>query len=442
MLLHSINPATGKTLRSFPALTEEALRDRITLSAEAASVHAALPMEHRTRCLRKLAGLFAAEKDELARTVALETGRPIRYAAAEIGSCAEACNYYAENGARMLAPELLQKSGTSVGRKTQSYIALRPVGVVLAVMPSESPLWHACRVVIPALTAGNAVLLKPAMSVPQCALLLETLLRRAGFLRGTLNALLTEDRLVEAALHDKRVSAVTVVGAESVARAIAAQAGSLLKKSSLYVLGNGVTVVMPSADPDAALAAAVHAVVSGGEAGKRLIVSSGIYNDFVQRLVKTVEALPVGDPQKQETEVGPVGTAAAVEAISEQVRAVVDAGGRILTGGTRLVGRGIFFEPTLLSDVPRESPIAQVVLSGPLLMIFRSRDVEDAISLANCLSFSGESSVWTREPTEQQQLIDGIRSKAITLNASPGQDGRLCASALREFTEAKIVTLS
>ena len=232
----------------------------------------------------------------------------------------------------MLAPEMLPTATEGDGRKQQAYVAWSPIGVLLAVMPWESPLWQACRVVLPAVTAGNAVLLKHASTVPQCALLLETLVRRAGFLRGTVSALLIEDRLVEATLHDKRVAAVRVVGTESVGRALAAQAGWLLKRSSLHVLRNGATLVMPSADLDAALAAAVEALTSDTGAGKRLIVSSDIYKEFVHQLVKAIEALKIGDPLKQETQVGPLGTMEALAAMSEQVEAAVQAGGRVLAG--------------------------------------------------------------------------------------------------------------
>ena len=342
-LIRSINPATGETLRTYPALTEEALQRRIGVAAEAAASMQALPAEHRTLHLRKLARLFTEEQDELARTLTLETGKPIRAAVLEISRCADACRYYAEHAMRMLSPEMLQTSSEVYGRKQQSYVSWRPLGVLLAVMPSESPFWQACRVVLPALTAGNAVLLKLAGHVPQCASLLETLVRRAGFVRGTLTALLMEDRLVEAALHDQRVAAVTVVGPESVGRALAAQAGWLLKKSSLHLLGNGATLVMPSADLDGALAAAVEALASGVEGGKRLILHSGIYNDFVQRLAAAVEALKTGDPLRQETEIGPLATTDSLEAVSALVESAVKAHGRVLAGGTRLVGAGNLF---------------------------------------------------------------------------------------------------
>ena len=442
MVLRFTDPATGETMRSFPALTQETLSERIALAADAATAHAALPMEHRTRCLRKLAKLFTDEQDDLALTIATETGKPVRRASAEVRQCADACCYYAEEAPRLLAPELLHSHTDGNGPKHQSYIAWEPLGVLLAVVPSESPLWQACRLLLPALIAGNVVLLKHVGNVPRCALLLERLVRRAGFPRGTYSALLMEDSLVETALHDERVSAVTAAGTQTAARALAAQAGWLLKKSSLHVLGNGATVVMPSADLDNALAAAVEALTSGAESGKRVIVHAGIYQEFTQRLVKAVEALSAGDPSKQQTDVGPLNTEDAVNALDEQVQAAVKAGGRVLTGGARLVGSGNFFEPTLLSDVPRDSSIVQEVLTGPLAILFRARDLDDALTLANGAPSAGESSVWTREPAEQQQLLAGIRARAVTLNAVPRPDGCLGATAAREFTRAKRITLA
>lgn len=455
MPLQSTNPATGELLRSFPTLAEDALQQRIAQAAEAATSQRSIPLEHRALCLRKLAILLTEESAELAHTITLETGKPIRAAAAEIARCAEACRYYAENSARLLAPELLQSDGATVGGQTsgQAYVQWAPVGVVLAVMPWESPFWQALRFAIPTLMAGNTVLLKHAATVPQCALLIEALVRRAGFERGALSSLLIEDRLVETVLGDPRVAAVSVTGTETAGRAIAAQAGWLLKKSALHLPGSDRMVVMPSANVQEAVAAAARGLAAG--AGKRLILTASIYNDFVDSLVATVDALRIGDPLKDDTEVGPLGTAEAVTMLAEQIEAAVTAGGRILTGGTRLVGRGNFFEPTLLGDVPRTAAVAHDALAGPVAMVFRARDLADAIALANDTPFGVGASVWTKEPNEQQQLIAGIDAGAIALNGLPGEDPRLPfggskrsgygrelgSAGMREFLHAKTVSI-
>jgi succinate-semialdehyde dehydrogenase/glutarate-semialdehyde dehydrogenase len=450
MPLQSKNPATDELLRDFAPITDDALRARIAQAAEAAAAQRTLPLEHRALCLRKLGSLLDEESADLARTITLETGKPIRAARAEIARCAEAARFYAEQAARMLAPELIPTEGG------QAYVQWSPMGVVLAVMPWESPFWQPLRFAIPTLAAGNAVLLKHASSVPQCALLLEALVRRAGFSRGALGTLLIEDRMVEMVLGDERVAAVTITGTEAEGRAIAAQAGWLLKKCTLHLPGSDPLVVMPSADLDAAVAAAVSALAGGGSAGRRLVVYSGIFNDFSHRLVAAVEALQIGDPMKAETEVGPLGTADAVATLVEQVEAAVTAGGRILTGGARLVGRGNFFEPTLLVDVPRTAPVARDALTGPTALVFRARDLADAIAIANDTPFGRAASVWTKEPAEQQQLIAGIDAGSVALNALPGEDARLPVggskrsgfgrelgtAGIREFLVAKTVSIA
>ena len=448
MPLQSINPATGEVLRTFAPITDEALRARIGQAAEAAATQRALPLEHRTLYLRKLGSLLEGEAAELARTVTLETGKPLRAATAEIARCADAARFYAEQAARLMAPELLQADN---GR---SYVQWSPMGVVLAVMPWESPFWNVLRFTIPALAAGNAILLKHAASVPQCALQIEALVRRAGFARGALSTLLIEDRTVEAVLGDERVAAVTVTGTESAGRALAAQAGWLLKKSALHLPGSDPLVVMPSADLDAAVAAAAQAMGGGGNM-TRLVVHSGIFNDFAHRLVAAVESLKIGDPLKDGTEVGPLGTAESVSTLAEQVEAAVTAGGRILTGGTRLVGRGNFFEPTILSDVPRTAPVVRDALTGPVALLFRARDLPDAVAIANDTPFGRAASVWTNEPGEQQQLIAGIDAGTVALNTLPADDPRapvggtkrsgygreLGSAGIREFLVAKTVLI-
>jgi succinate-semialdehyde dehydrogenase/glutarate-semialdehyde dehydrogenase len=422
MPLHSINPATGDLLRSFPTLTDEALRARIAQSADASAIHRNIPLDNRSLYLRKLAVMLQDESAELARTITLETGKPIRASVVEVQRCVTLCRYYADNATRLLAPELLQSE------QGQSYVQWSPLGVVLAVMPWESPLWHAVRFAVPALIAGNVVLLKMAASVPQCALVLEALVRRAGFERGVMSALLIEERQVEFVLNDERVAAVSVTGSDSTGRAIAAQAGWLLKRSALQLSGSDAMVIMPSANLDEAAAAAALAFtgVEGTSTAKRLIIHAGIYNDFVHKLVAAVEVLKIGDPSKDETEIGPLGSAEALKTLSEQVEAAVTAGGRIVTGGAKLVGdKGHFFEPTLLSDVPRTATVARDAIAGPVAMLFRAQDLADAIAIANDSPYGLSASVWTKEPVEQQALINGVDAGTVTLNALPTFDPRL-----------------
>lgn len=444
MPIQSTNPATGAVLRSFTALDEAALKARIAQATAAAALLRATPLEHRALCLRKLATLLVEDKAELADTITLETGTPKRDALAEILRCAEACRYYAEAAARMLAPEPLPSTGAG-----RAYLQYSPMGVVLAVLGWHGPLWQAFRFLAPALMGGNVCLLRHAPTVPQCSMLVESLVRRAGFVRGAVTALLIENRDVEAVLGDDRVVAVTVTGSEAVGRAVAAQAGWLLKKSVLHLGGSDPFVVMPTANLDKAVAAAV---AHGGTA-KRIIVHADVYTDFLHRFVAAVDAVRVGDPAKDNTEIGPLGTADALKTLEEQIKSAVAAGGRVVTGGSRLVGAGNYFENTVLSDVPRTSPVYRDEIVGPVALVFRARDLADALSIANDTPYGLGASVWTEEPSEQQQLITGVDAGTVALNAVAASDARLPfggtkrsgygrelgAAGMREFLNAKTV---
>ncbi len=269
MAIESINPATGKLIRSFDPLTPEAIREKIALAAEAFRTYPAVPLDHRALCMRKLAAILEHETDDLAAIITLEMGKPLHAARQEVLKCATACRYYADNAARILAPE-------SIPTENHSYVRWDPLGVILAVMPWNFPFWQVFRFLAPALMAGNIALLKHASNVPQCALAIESLVRRAGFPRGTFQTLLIEARQVESVLGDERIAAVTVTGSEPAGRAIAAQAGWLIKKSVLELGGSDPFIVMPSADLDLAVETAVKArCVNSGQsciAAKRFLV--------------------------------------------------------------------------------------------------------------------------------------------------------------------------
>lgn len=449
MPLLSINPATGEALRTFATLDDESLQTRISIATDAATKQRALPLEHRVLCLRKLASLLEEDATDLARLIAQETGKPIRHAAAEVAHCAECCRFYADNALKLLSPELLPGDGG------QAYVQWSPIGVVLAVMPWSSPLWHAFRFAVPALVAGNVVLLKQAPSVPQCTLQVEALVRRAGFPRGALTALLIEDRTVEAVLADDRVAAVSVNEAESIGRALAAKAGWQIKKNVLQLPASDPMIVMPSADLGNVVSA-IASTLCDGTGIRRIIVHTEIYNDAVNRMITAVESLRVGDPLRDDTEVGPLGTTDALSLLEERVKAAVAAGGRVLAGGTRMVGRGNFFEPTLLSDVPRNSAVARDAFSGPVCLVFRARDLQEAIAIANDTSTGRAASVWTNEPAEQPLLISGVDVGYVALNSLPMESPRLPVGGvkrsgygrelgvqgIREFLLAKTVSLS
>src|SRR5208283_2541071 len=305
MPIQSINPATGVLLRSFTPLTGQALLEKIALAETAFARTAELPLAHRALCMNKLAHLLEDETADLAALITSEMGKPIAQARAEVAKCAAACRYYAENAARILAPEPVDAPPLDAA------VRWDPLGVILAVMPWNFPFWQVFRFLAPALMAGNVGLLKHASNVPQCALAIEALVRRAGFPRGSFQTLLIEASQVEMVLADERVAAVTV--SESAGRAVAAQAGWLIKKSVLELGGSDPFIVMPSASLDTAIAAAVAArCINSGQsciAAKRFLITDSLYQEFESRFVAAMDAIKVGDPTLEDTRIGPLATA-------------------------------------------------------------------------------------------------------------------------------------
>jgi succinate-semialdehyde dehydrogenase/glutarate-semialdehyde dehydrogenase len=454
MAIESINPATGKLLRSFDPLPDEAARQKIALAAESFRTYSLVPLEHRALWMRKLASILEHEIDDLSTLITQEMGKPLHAARFEILKCADSCRYYAEHAARILAPESIPTEDN------YSYVRWDPLGVVLAVMPWNFPLWQVFRFLAPALMAGNVALLKHANNVPQCALAIESLVRRAGFPRGTFQSLLLEIHQVETVLGDERIAAVTVTGSETAGRAIGAQAGWLIKKSVLELGGSDPFIVMPSADLDAAIETAVRArCVNSGQsciAAKRFIVADEVYDVFESRFVAGMEAMRVGDPMKDGTDIGPLATVRAVELLEQQVQAATRVGARILTGGERMLGTGNYFEPTVLTGVPRTSAVYREELFGPVAMLFRVQDINEAIEIANDTPFGLSASAWTREPAEQQRFISELQCGGVFLNAMVASDPRLpfggikrsgygrelSAAGMREFLNAKTVVIS
>src|SRR5271163_2281740 len=454
MAIESINPATGKLLRSFDPLTDEAARQKIALAAESFPTYSQVPLEHRSLWMRKLAFLLEHEVDDLSTLITQEMGKPIEAAHFEILKCAGVCRYYAEHAARILAPESIPTE------HNHSYVRWDPLGIVLAVMPWNFPFWQVFRFLAPALMAGNVALLKHAGNVPQCGLAIESLVRRAGFPRGTFQTLLLEVNQVETVLGDERIAAVTVTGSETAGRAIGAQAGWLIKKSVLELGGSDPFIVMPSADLDTAVEIAVKArCVNSGQsciAAKRFIVADEIYDVFESRFVTGMESMHVGDPMQDTTDIGPLATPKLVEELEAQVQSATRAGARILTGGERMVGDGNFFEPTVLTGIPRTSAVYREELFGPVAMLFRVQDLNEAIEIANDTPFGLSASAWTRDPAEQQRLVSELQCGGVFLNAMVASDPRLpfggikrsgygrelSAAGMREFLNAKTVVIA
>jgi succinate-semialdehyde dehydrogenase/glutarate-semialdehyde dehydrogenase len=371
----------------------------------------------------KAAEILHAECRELGKLMTLEMGKPIKAAVAEAEKCATACRYYADNAERFLADEPVEMEGG------KSWIAFQPIGVVLAIMPWNFPFWQVFRFAAPALMAGNVGILKHASNVPQCALAIEDIFRRAGFTDGVFQTLLIGPDMVEGIIADRRVAAVTLTGSEGAGRSVGAAAGRNLKKSVLELGGSDPFVVMPSADIESAVATAVNArMINNGQsciAAKRFIIHEKIFDDFLRKFVAGVSAVRIGDPLDEKTELGPLATAAIRDGLADQVKKSVAAGARLATGGNKLEREGFYYAPTVLTDIPDNAPAAHDELFGPVASVFRAKDLSDAIRIANGTDFGLGASAWTRDNGERDQFVADIQSGLLFINGMVVSDPRL-----------------
>ena len=423
MAIATINPATGKTIRTFEPFSAARVSECLDRAATAFRAHRRTTFSERAQLMQKAAAILDAECRELGQLMTLEMGKPIGAGIAEAEKCATACRYYAENAERFLADQPVEMEGG------KSWVAFQPIGVVLAIMPWNFPFWQVFRFAAPALMAGNAGVLKHASNVPQCALAIEDVLRRAGFADGLFQTLLIGSDLVEGVIADKRIAAVTLTGSEGAGRLVAKAAGKNLKKSVMELGGSDPFVVMPSADLEQAVSTAVIArMINNGQsciAAKRFIIHEKIYDEFLTRFVAGVSAIRFGDPMDEKTQLGPLATGAIRDGLDNQVKASVAAGARLATGGKKLEGEGFFYAPTVLTDIPPKAPAAQQELFGPVASVFKAKDLDDAIRIANGTSFGLGASAWTRDAAEQARFIADIDSGLLFINGMVASDPRL-----------------
>ena len=452
-MIATVNPATGETIATFDPLTESQLEEKLARADAAFRSYRRTAFRERARCMTRAAEILEAEQDALARIMTLEMGKPIAAARQEAVKCATACRYYVQHGERLLADEVVDTGGA------HSFIRYQPLGAVLAVMPWNFPFWQVFRFLAPALMAGNVGLLKHASNVPQCALAIEDIVRRAGFPADVFQTLLIGAKVVERLIADPRVKAVTLTGSEPAGRQVAAQAGRQIKRSVLELGGSDPFIVMPSADLDAAVRTAVQArVTNNGQsciAAKRFIVAEAIAAEFETRFVEAMARLSVGDPMIETTQVGPLATPAILHELAEQVSRSIEMGARVLTGGRVLEGPGNYYAPTVLVDVPVGSPAYREELFGPVAVLLRADSMESAIVLANDTPFGLGASAWTRDPAEQERFIEEIDAGMVFINRMVASDARLpfggikasgygrelSAWGIREFVNVKTVVV-
>jgi succinate-semialdehyde dehydrogenase/glutarate-semialdehyde dehydrogenase len=419
----SMNPATAETLRTFDALRDAQLDAKIQRAAETFLTYRRVPIEERARLMQRAAEILEREQDTLGRMMTTEMGKLLKAAREEAAKCALGCRFYAENAGRFLADEPVKSAAT------ESYVRYQPLGPILAVMPWNFPFWQVFRFAAPALMAGNVVLLKHASNVPQCALLIEDIIRRAGFPEGAFQTLLIGSDQVQRVLDDPRVAGVSLTGSEQAGRQVGSTAGKQLKKAVLELGGSDPFIVMPSADLAAAIQTGVKArVVNNGQsciAAKRFIVVEAVADAFERGFTARMQALRVGDPLADTTELGPLATRTVLTDLDGQVQRSVAHGARVLTGGTPLEGPGHYYAPTVLTDIPREAPAYSEELFGPVAALFRVRDIDEAIRLANDTPFGLGSSVWTNDPAEHARFADEIVAGQVFINGMVVSDPRL-----------------
>jgi succinate-semialdehyde dehydrogenase/glutarate-semialdehyde dehydrogenase len=423
MTIASINPATGQTIRTFRPISDQDLDARLQCAADAYDRHRRTPVRERTRMLLRAAEILESEKEEFGRLMVTEMGKTLKAAVEEAAKCAWGCRYYAENAERFLADEKVETG------PAQTFIAYQPIGPILAVMPWNFPFWQVFRFAAPALAAGNVGLLKHASNVPQCALAIEDIFRRAGFAEGCFQTLLIETERVRRVIEDPRVAAVTLTGSMGAGSHVASSAGKEIKKTVLELGGSDPFIVMASADFEAAVRTAVRArTINNGQsciAAKRFIVAESIADEFERRLVAGMKALVVGDPMDPATDVGPLANEAQVKTLTEQVAQSVRAGARLLTGGHALDRPGYYFAPGVLAGVTEDSPAYRDEIFGPVALLFRARDIDEAIDIANDSPFGLGASAWTRDALERSRFIAELEAGMVFINAMVASDPRL-----------------
>ncbi|MCC3778343.1 NADP-dependent succinic semialdehyde dehydrogenase [Streptomyces sp. UNOB3_S3] len=422
MPIATVNPATGETLKTFAELGPEDIERRLAAAAAAFRDYRTTGFAERSRLLRHAAQLLDDDRDDIARTMTTEMGKPLAAARAEAAKCAKAMRWYAAHAEALLADEVPPEAEARDAGASAARVHYRPLGVVLAVMPWNFPLWQVVRFAAPALMAGNAGLLKHASNVPQTALYLEDLFLRAGFPEGCFQTLLIGSGAVEAVLRDPRVAAATLTGSEPAGRAVAAVAGDEVKKTVLELGGSDPYVVLPSADLARAVRTAVTArVQNNGQsciAAKRFIVHTDVYDAFAERFTALMEGLTVGDPMAESTDVGPLATERGRADLEELVDDALRRGATALCGGRRPSGyeHGWYYEPTVLAGITPGMRIHREEAFGPVATLYRVNGVDEAIALANDSPFGLSSNVWTRDEEEQRRFVRDMEAGGVFFN--------------------------
>lgn len=451
MTIATVNPATGKTEETFAPHTDAEVEEKLARAAATAVSYRSTTFAERARWMVTAAELLEGEIPDIARVMTTEMGKTFAAAKGEAAKCAKGLRWFAEHAETLLADEKV------VSDARDSRVLYRPMGPVLAVMPWNFPLWQVMRFAAPALMAGNIGLLKHASNVPQTALFIEELFHRAGFPPGVFQTLLIPSDRVAQVIEDPRVRAVTLTGSEGAGRSVAETAGRSIKKSVLELGGSDPFVVLPSARLDDAVRVGVTArVQNNGQsciAAKRFIVHRDCYDDFADAFVSSMAGLSVGDPMDPAVEVGPLAVPSGRDEVVTQVADARDKGADILCGGEPLEGPGFFYPPTVVTGITPDMRVATEEVFGPVALLYRVEDADEALRVANDTSFGLGASVWTHDDAERHRFVEGLDVGMVFVNAmvvstlelpfggtkNSGYGRELAALGIREFCEAKSV---
>jgi succinate-semialdehyde dehydrogenase/glutarate-semialdehyde dehydrogenase len=454
MAIATVDPTTGQTLKTFEALTDAELEDRLARAAAAFPSYRRTSFEERAGWARRAADILDEDADHLAELMTTEMGKTVKAAKLEIGKCAAGLRYYAEHAEAMLADVPADAAAVNASRALTRY---QPLGVVLAVMPWNFPMWQAMRFAAPALMAGNVGLLKHASNVPQTALYLEELFRKAGFPADVFQTLLLGSDKVEKVLRDDRVVAATLTGSTPAGQAVASTAGSVLKPTVLELGGSDPFVVLPSADlPRAAQVAATARCQNNGQsciAAKRFIVHAEVYDEFARLFADDLAAQVLGDPRDAETTIGPLATEQGRRDVEELVQDAVDKGARVLVGGERPDGPGWFYPATLVEGVTKDMRMYGEEVFGPVAQLHRAASFDEALEIANDSEFGLGSNIWTADAAEAERFVNEVQAGMVFVNGMTtsypelpfggikcsGYGRELSDLGIKEFCNAKTV---
>lgn len=420
---YSINPATEETLASFEIHTGEQIRQALEKADRTFKSWRREPFSKRSDLIKQAAGYLRRNKDRFAGIMTAEMGKPILESEAEVEKCAWNLDYYAENAESHLKTDVRDSNAT------ESFVQYTPLGVVLAIMPWNYPLWQVFRFAAPALMAGNTAILKHASNVPQCALAIEEVFREAGLPEGCFQSLLIPGAGVKEIIEYPVVAAITITGSEVAGSIVASNAGRVLKKTVMELGGSDPFIVLEDADLDPAVEAGVFARYQNtGQsciAAKRFIVVESVFEQYQNRFVEAVNALRTGNPMDRTTQIGPLARPEFIKDLERQVRESVDRGATILTGGKPIPGKGYFFQPSVLTDVQPDMPAGCEEVFGPVAAMIRAKNTEDAISIANSTPYGLGSSVWTTDLESAKRLSRDIEAGQVFINGIVASDPRL-----------------